>query len=63
MTWGAAENMYLTNQPLLMMAGIKADTKYMTSDALGKATGTRKKELYLIDGVNAHISILASTIR
>jgi fermentation-respiration switch protein FrsA (DUF1100 family) len=30
MTWDATDNLDLLNQPLLMMAGSKADTKYMT---------------------------------
>ncbi|MDP8598731.1 alpha/beta hydrolase, partial [Serratia marcescens] len=28
----------------------KADTLYMTEDAFAKATGTKDKELFLIDG-------------
>lgn len=50
MTWDAAANMDLINQPLLMMAGSKADTKYMTDEAFGKATNAKSKELFLIDG-------------
>lgn len=46
----ATHNMELINQPLLMMAGDKADTLYMTQDAFAKATGTQQKELYLIKG-------------
>jgi fermentation-respiration switch protein FrsA (DUF1100 family) len=45
-----ATNMGLINQPLLMMAGSKADTYYMTEDAFSKATGTNDKELFVIDG-------------
>jgi hypothetical protein len=48
MAFDATTNMELINQPLLMMAGSKADTYYMTEDAFKKATGTTKKELYLI---------------
>ena len=40
----------LINKPLLMIAGTKADTLYMTEDAFAKATGTKDKELFLIDG-------------
>ena len=40
--------MELINQPLLMIAGEKADTRYMTKDAFAKATGTENKELFLI---------------
>jgi len=46
----ATYNMELIHQPLLMMAGDKADTLYMTQEAFAKATGTQQKELYLIKG-------------
>src|SRR5690606_5836372 len=45
MAFDAAENMELINQPLLMMAGSKADTYYMTDAAFQKATSTEEKEL------------------
>ena len=50
MTWDAATNMDLINQPLVMMAGSKADTKYMTDEAFAKAINAKNKELFLIDG-------------
>lgn len=50
MAFDANTNMDLINQPLLMMAGSKADSYYMTEDAFKKATGTNEKELFLIDG-------------
>ena len=50
MTWDAATNMDLINQPLLMMAGSKADTKYMTDEAFPKAINAKNKELFIIDG-------------
>jgi uncharacterized protein len=50
MTWDATTNMDLINQPLLMIAGSKADTKYMTDEAFSKATNAKNKELFLIDG-------------
>lgn len=50
MSWDADTNMDLINQPLLMMAGSKADTKYMTDEAFSKATNAKSKELFLIDG-------------
>lgn len=50
MTWDASTNMDLINQPLLMIAGSKADTKYMTDEAFSKATNAKNKELFLIDG-------------
>ena len=49
-TFDEADNMDLINQPLLMIAGDKADTLYMTQDAFKKATGTNNKELYLVKG-------------
>ena len=33
-----------------MMAGSKADSLYMTQEAFDKATGTKDKELFLVDG-------------
>lgn len=46
----ATDHVNLINKPLLMMAGSEADTLYMTEDAFAKSTGTKKKELYKIDG-------------
>ncbi|RSM23017.1 alpha/beta hydrolase [Aeromonas salmonicida] len=50
MNFDAQSNMELINQPLLMMAGTKADSRYMTESAFKKATGTTNKELFLIEG-------------
>jgi fermentation-respiration switch protein FrsA (DUF1100 family) len=50
MAFDAATNMDLINQPLLMMAGSKADSYYMTDKAFSLATGTDEKELFLIPG-------------
>lgn len=50
MTWDATTNMDLINQPLLMIAGSKADTKYMTDEAFSKASNAKSKELFLLDG-------------
>ncbi len=50
MRFDAQSNMDLINQPLLMMAGTKADSLYMTESAFKMATGTQNKELFLIDG-------------
>ena len=50
MTWDATDQIELINQPLLMIAGSKADTKYMTDEAFSKATNAKNKELFLIDG-------------
>ena len=50
MAFDAATRMDLINQPLLMMAGSKADSYYMTDRAFHLATGTNEKELFLIPG-------------
>ncbi|SDC97705.1 alpha/beta hydrolase [Niabella drilacis] len=50
MSWDATDQIELINQSLLMMAGSKADTKYMTDEAFKKATNAKNKELFLIDG-------------
>lgn len=50
MTWDATDQIELINQPLLMIAGSKADTKYMTDEAFKKATNANSKELFLING-------------
>ena len=50
MTWDATDQIELINQPLLMIAGEKADSLYMTQDAFEKAVGTKDKELFLIPG-------------
>ena len=50
MSWDAATNLDLINQPLLMIAGSKADTKYMTDEVFGKVTNAKSKELFLIEG-------------
>jgi hypothetical protein len=50
MSFDVTDHINLINKPLLMIAGTKADTLYMTEDAFAKATGTKDKELFLIDG-------------
>lgn len=50
MRWDATDRIELIEQPLLMIAGSKADSLYMTEDAFSKATGTKDKELFKIDG-------------
>ena len=52
MNWDATSNIELINQPLLMIAGSKADSLYMTEDAFAKATNAKDKELFLIDGAS-----------
>ena len=50
MRWDATDEIDLIEQPLLMIAGSKADSLYMTLDAFAKATGAKDKELFKIDG-------------
>ena len=50
MTWDARDQIELIDVPLLMMAGDKADSLYMTEEAFAAATGTKDKELFKIPG-------------
>lgn len=50
MNFDAATNMDLINQPLLMIAGSKADSLYMTKNAFELATKSEDKHLFLIEG-------------
>ncbi|WP_244660715.1 alpha/beta hydrolase [Lactobacillus nasalidis] len=52
MAFDVEDRMDLIDQPLLMIAGEKADTLYMSRDAFAKATGTENKELFLIPGAS-----------
>ena len=50
MSFDATNQLELLNKPLLMIAGSKADTLYMTEQAFARATGTQDKTLFKIDG-------------
>lgn len=50
MSFDATDQIELIDKPLLMIAGSAADTRYMTDEAFPKATGTKDKELFLIEG-------------
>lgn len=52
MRFDAASNMDLIDQPLMMIAGSRADTLYMTEQAFPLATNASRKELVLIDGAS-----------
>ncbi len=46
----STDRIELISQPLLMIAGSKADSLYMSEDAFAKATGTKDKALFKIEG-------------
>ena len=50
MSFDVTDQIDLIDRPLLMIAGSKADTRYMTDEAFPQATGTEDKELFLIEG-------------
>lgn len=50
MVYDATTNMDLINQPLLMIVGSKADSKYMTEEAFPKAINAKSKEMFTLDG-------------
>ncbi|MDF3888512.1 alpha/beta hydrolase [Cupriavidus basilensis] len=50
MRWDATDQMELIEQPLLMIAGSKADSFYMSEAAFTRATGAKDKELFKIEG-------------
>ncbi len=50
MRWDATSQIELIDKPLLMIAGGKADSLYLSEDAFAKAIGTKDKELFKIDG-------------
>jgi fermentation-respiration switch protein FrsA (DUF1100 family) len=50
MRFDATDQIELITQPLLMMAGTRADSLYMTEEAFPKATGTTDKEFFRIKG-------------
>ncbi len=50
MTWDATDGIELLDQPLLMIAGSKADTKYMTDEAFSIAKNASNKELFVLEG-------------
>jgi uncharacterized protein len=50
MRFDATNQIELIQQPLLMIAGTKADSQYMSEDAIAKASSTKDKELFRIEG-------------
>lgn len=50
MAWDATDHADLITQPLLVIAGEKADSRYMSEEAFAKATGTADKQLFIVPG-------------
>ena len=50
MAWDATDHADLIDQPLLVIAGEIADSRYMSEEAYAKATGTADKELFIVPG-------------
>ena len=50
MAWDATDHADLITQPLLIIAGEIADSRYMSEEAFEKATGTADKELFIVPG-------------
>lgn len=50
MAWDATDHADLITQPLLVIAGSVADSRYMSEEAFAKATSTADKELFFVPG-------------
>ncbi len=50
MSFDVTDQIELIDQPLLMIAGTRADSLYMSEEAFAKAIGTKDKELFKIEG-------------
>ena len=50
MAWDATDHADLINQPLLVIAGEIADSRYMSEEAFAKANRTDDKELFIVPG-------------
>lgn len=50
MAWDATDHADLIDQPLLVIAGEIADSRYMSEEAFAKASGTADKELFIVPG-------------
>lgn len=50
MAWDATSHADLITQPLLIIAGEIADSRYMSEEAFVKATSTADKELFIVPG-------------
>lgn len=50
MAWDATSHAELITQPLLVIAGSVADSRYMSEEAFARATSTADKELFIVPG-------------
>ncbi len=50
MAWDATDHADLITQPLLIIVGEIADSRYMSEEAFAKATSTADKELFIVPG-------------
>lgn len=50
MAWDATDHADLITQPLLVIAGSIADSRYMSEEAFAKASSTADKELFIVPG-------------
>ena len=62
MRFDATDQIELIDKPLLMIAGSKADTRYMTEDAFAKATGTETRNCSS-SRAHAHRNLLGRRVR
>ena len=71
MAWDATDHADLIDQPLLIIAGEIADSRYMSEDAFAKATSTADKELFIVPGathirtyfVKEYVDLITAKIR
>ena len=63
MRWDATDQIELIDQPLLMIAGSKADSLYMTEEAFPKATGTDGQGAVPHRGRDTHRDLLGPQVR
>ena len=50
--WDANDHADLIDQPLLIIAGEMADSRYMAEESFAKATNAKGKELFIVPGAN-----------
>ena len=71
MVWDATDHADLITQPLLIISGEIADSRYMSEEAFVKATSTADKELFIVPGathirtyfVKEYVDLITEKIR